>query len=165
MLRKSMIALCAAASFGMLAPDMALARGPAGMGGHSASMGGNSAGMSSSFGRGAGGGNWGHSTRNFSNSLARATPNVSAGAVQGNRFAGNRFAGANFNHERGFRHGFRDRDGFVVGGFFGPGFYDDYWDYPDYAYNDYYYDDGCYIVHRRVHTPYGWRIRPVQVCG
>ena len=54
----------------------------------------------------------------------------------------------------------------LAGGFFGPGYYDDYWDYPDYAYNDYYYDNGgCYIVHRRVHTPYGWRIRPVEVCG
>ena len=38
--------------------------------------------------------------------------------------------------------------------------------YPDYAYDDSYYDDGgCYMVQRRVHTRYGWRLRPVQVCG
>jgi hypothetical protein len=36
--------------------------------------------------------------------------------------------------------------------------------YPDYAYNDYYDDSGCYVVNRRVLTSYGWRIRPVQVC-
>jgi len=33
--------------------------------------------------------------------------------------------------------------------------------------NSGYYDDGggCYLVRRRVLTPYGWRIRRVQVCG
>jgi hypothetical protein len=36
--------------------------------------------------------------------------------------------------------------------------------YDPYAYNDY-YDDGCYVVRRRVLTRYGWRIRPVQLCG
>ena len=44
-----------------------------------------------------------------------------------------------------------------VGLGFGP-YYDDYYPYD-------YYDDGCYIVHRRVMTRYGWRIRPVQLCG
>jgi hypothetical protein len=47
--------------------------------------------------------------------------------------------------------------------------YGDYdYDYPyyDYAYDDSYYGDGgCYVVQRRVHTRYGWRIRPIQVCG
>ena len=34
------------------------------------------------------------------------------------------------------------------------------------AYNDDYYDDGgCYVVRRRVHTRYRWRVRPVQICG
>jgi len=28
---------------------------------------------------------------------------------------------------------------------------------------DYY--GGCFVVRERVHTRYGWRIRPVQVCG
>ncbi len=37
--------------------------------------------------------------------------------------------------------------------------------YPYYAYDDsYYYDGGCYIVRQRVLTPYGWRLRPVQIC-
>ena len=35
-----------------------------------------------------------------------------------------------------------------------------------YAYDDSYYDDGgCYVVQRRMHTRYGWHLRPVQVCG
>jgi hypothetical protein len=34
-----------------------------------------------------------------------------------------------------------------------------------YADNDYYDDGGCYVVRRRVMTRYGWRVRPVQVCG
>jgi hypothetical protein len=109
------------------------------------------------------------------NSFARATPGASFGAVQGNRvaggnFQGNRFSGANFagansGHGR-FGHGFHHgRHFFAGGGFWGPG-YDDYWDYPDYAYDDSYYDNGgCYVVQRRIHTRYGWRVRPVQVCG
>jgi hypothetical protein len=63
---------------------------------------------------------------------------------------------------RGFHHGRR----FFAGGFFGPGFYDDYYDYPYYAGDDSYYDNGnCYIVQRRVHTRHGWHLLPVQVCG
>ena len=52
----------------------------------------------------------------------------------------------------------------------GYGYYNDYYDY-GYPYygamtDSYYYgDSGCYIVRRSVLTPYGWRIRPVQVCG
>lgn len=34
--------------------------------------------------------------------------------------------------------------------------------YP-YGYSSY-YDPGCYVVRRRVWTPYGWRIRRVTVC-
>jgi hypothetical protein len=41
----------------------------------------------------------------------------------------------------------------------------DYYGGPYYG-GDYYADDGgCYVVHRRVHTRYGWRVRPVEVCG
>ena len=52
----------------------------------------------------------------------------------------------------------------------GYGYYNDYYDYGypyygDYADAYYYGDGGCYIVRRSVLTPYGWRIRPVQVCG
>ena len=43
----------------------------------------------------------------------------------------------------------------------------DYYDGYRMGYDDSYYygDNGCYIVRRSVLTPYGWRIRPVQVCG
>jgi hypothetical protein len=48
-----------------------------------------------------------------------------------------------------------------------PYYYDDayypYYGYNDYAYDDY-YDEGCYLVNRRVYTRYGWRLRRVQVC-
>ena len=46
-------------------------------------------------------------------------------------------------------------------------YYNDY-DYYDasYGYDDGYYGDGgCYIVQRRVLTPYGWSLQPVQVCN
>jgi hypothetical protein len=63
------------------------------------------------------------------------------------------------DHGRDFRH----HRGFFVGDDFFAG---DYWDYPNYTYDDSYYDNGgCYVVQRRVHTSYGWRVRPVQVCG
>ena len=101
MLRKTMIALCAMASIGMLAPEMALARGGGG-GGHGGGGGGRGGGGMSagSFaGRSAGGGNF--NGGNFGNSFARATPNAGVqGNFQGN-FQGNRFAGAN-SGGRGF---------------------------------------------------------------
>jgi hypothetical protein len=160
MLRKSMIALCAVASIAVLTPELALARGGGGGGGGHGGGGG---------GRGAAGfGGGGLSARGFSGggnfgaSFARAAPvGAAAGvaAVQGGRFA---------NGQGRFDHGFHGRR-FVAGGF--GGYYDGYWDYPDYAYDDSYYDNGgydnggCHVVQRRVHTAYGWRVRPVQVCG
>jgi len=111
MLRKTIIALFAVASIGMLAPGVASARGGHGGGGF----------------HGGGGG----------------------------------FHGG----------GFRGGGGFGLGGIglgLGYGLYGPYggYGYPYYAYNDRYYDgDGCYVVRRRVQTPYGWRIRPVQICG
>jgi len=125
MLRKTVIALFAVASIGMLAPGAASARG-GGIGGH-------------------------------------------AGGFAGHAGAG--FAGV---HGGGFHGGFHHGRGFGVGAFgLGLGYglyapYDYYADYgyPYYAYNDSFYDgDGCYVVRRRVHTPHGWRIRPVQICG
>ncbi len=65
--------------------------------------------------------------------------------------------------QRGFYHGRGFNRDYYAGGWWGPG-YDDYWDYPDYAYGGY-DDGGCYVVQRRIRTRYGWRIRPVQVCG
>jgi hypothetical protein len=181
MLRRTMIALCTVASIAMLAPGLALARGGGGGGGHGGGGGGHAGGFGGGgFGGaragGFGGGGFaarGFSGGNFGNSFARAAPvGAAAGvaAVQGGRFANGSFNRGSFNHgafnrgrfDHGFRHG---RRFFFAGGFWGPG-YDDYWDYPDYAYDDSYYDNGgCYIVQRRVHTSYGWRVRPVQVCG
>src|SRR5258708_40207691 len=92
-------------------------------------------------------------------------------------FADNGFRSGGFHH--GFHHGRRFAYGaFGVGLGYGPyAYYGDYdypyyaYDYPYYGYDGSYYDDsyygdgGCYVVRRRVHTRYGWRIRPVQVCG
>jgi hypothetical protein len=81
----------------------------------------------------------------------------SAGMMHGS------FGGGSFHAFRGgFRDHdrFRDRDRFHRRAFVGFGFGDAYYD--DYPY---YYDDGCYLVRQRVLTRYGWRIRPVQVCG
>jgi hypothetical protein len=75
----------------------------------------------------------------------------------GGGFHGGGFHGGGFHggFAGGFHRGFHRR-GFVG---FGVGPYAYYDDYP------YYYDDGCTLVRRRVMTRYGWRIRPVQVCG
>jgi hypothetical protein len=127
MLRKTLLALAAIASIGLLAPDAASARGGFG-GGH--------------FG---GGGFHG-------------------GGFHGGGFGG--FHGGGFRG-RGFGYGL-GAVGLGVGlgyGLYGPyGYYGGYGGYP---YNDGYYADegGCYLVRRRVHTPYGWRIRPVEICG
>ena len=59
---------------------------------------------------------------------------------------------------RGERRGRRGGPGFAIG--LGYGGYD----YP-YGYDSFAYDDGgCYLIRRRVLTPFGWRIRRVQVC-
>jgi len=149
MLRKTMIALLAAAAVGMLAPDVAAARGGFGGGGfHGGGMGGGF--RSAAIG---GGG-------------------FRPAAIGGGGFPNRNFAAHGFGG-RGFHHGFH-RHGFPLAAFaagVGYGFYDPY-DYgygygnPDYAYDDSYYDDGgCYVVQRRVLTSYGWRFRPVQVCN
>lgn len=166
---RKMIALFAVASVSMLAPDLAAARGGGG-GGHSGGGGGYGGGRA-----GFSGGNFSAARvgagavqgSSFGNSFARSTA-IGAAGVQSGRFAavqGSRFAGHGFRHDHdGFRHGRR----FFAGGFVGPDYYDGdyYYDYPYSVADDTYYDDGgCYVVRRRVHTSYGWRIRPVQVCG
>jgi hypothetical protein len=135
MLRKTAIALFAVASIGILAPDVALARGGGGGGGGGHGGGGFGGGHGGGFGGGHGG---------------------FGGGFHGGGFHGGGFRG------RGIGLGF--------GGLYGA--YDYYGDYgyPYYAYDQpysdsYYGDGGCYVVRRRVHTPAGWRVRPVQVCG
>ncbi len=192
MLRKTMIALLAVASFGMLAPDVASARGGFGGGGfHGGGFGGggfhgggfrggfgsggfhagpmvggfHSAAIGGGFGRGAmigGGPRFSHAA------MIGGGPRFSHAAMigGGGGFVGHRFHG-------GFHHGFHHRrfpfGAFAAGvglGLYAPyAYYGDYgYDYPYYA-ASYYDDGGCYIVRRRVLTPWGWRIRRATVCG
>jgi hypothetical protein len=166
MLRKTMIALLAVASIGLVSPTMALARGGGGGGGHGG--GGFGGGGGGFHGGGFGGGGGFH-----------------GGGFGGGGFHGGGFGGGGF-HGGGLASGFHG-GGFHGGGFHGRGFgrglafgglgyglygaYDDYgYGYPDayypYAYDDTYGDNGdCYVVQRRVHTKQGWRVHPVQVCG
>jgi hypothetical protein len=54
-------------------------------------------------------------------------------------------------------HSHHHHDGFPVFGFGYGG--------PSYYYDDYpYYYSSCFVEKRRVHTPHGWRLRPVRVC-
>jgi hypothetical protein len=95
------------------------------------------------------------------------------GGAHGGGFGGAHGGGFGGFHGGGFRGG-----GFRGGGY-GPGFalgalgfglgyglYGPYgygYGYPYYAYDNY-GGGGCYVVRQRVHTPYGWRVRPVEVC-
>ncbi|WP_354142467.1 hypothetical protein [Bradyrhizobium sp. NP1] len=102
----------------------------------------------------------GMNTGAFRPGLRTAAIAGGAGFVAGRHFAGrfdHRFDGRFRHHRRFFFIG--------DGGFYGD--YYPYYDYPDYAYDDSYYADGggCYVVRQRVRTSYGWRVRPVQVCG
>lgn len=162
MLRKTMIALLAAVSVAAVAPGVAFARGGGGGGGH----GGGGGGFHGGGGFGGGG---------FARSAAVGGGFARSAAIGGNfaRSAAIGGAGAvafNHFHGGGFNHGFHRR-GFGGGfGFDGSYAYDDgyYGDPSDYTENSYYEDDnsnGCYIVQQRVHTRYGWRLRPTQVCG
>jgi hypothetical protein len=169
MLRRTMMALFAIASLGVLAPDVASARGFGG-GGHMGGfggghMGGHMGGFGGGFGaRPMGGG--------FSHAAMIGGGGFSRGAMigGGGRFA-HGFSGA------GFRHGFHHGRGFPFGafavglglyapyGYYGDDYYGDYgYGYPYYAASYYGDDGGCYIVRRRVVTPYGLRIRRVTVC-
>ena len=151
MLRKTMIALLAAVSVAAVAPGVAFARGGGG-GGHGGGGGGFHG------GGGFGGGGFARSAA-VGGGFVRSAAIGGAGAVAFNHF-----------HGGGFNHGFHRR-GFVGGfGYDGPYAYDDgyYGDPSYYADNSYFDDDssnGCYIVQQRVHTRYGWRLRPTQVCG
>jgi hypothetical protein len=176
MLRKTMIAFFAIASVGLLAPDVASARGGFGGGGggfHGVGGGGFHAG---GFGGGGfrsaaiGGGAFRSAAIGVPGAAVVSGGGFRSGPLAANAFAprafgANGWRGGGFHHE--FHHGRRFAFGaFAAGvglGLYGPyGYYGDY-DYP--YYEDTYYDDsGCYIVQQRVLTPYGWRLRPVQVC-
>ena len=140
MLRKTMIALFAAASVSVLAPSLASARGGFGGGGGGFHGGGFGGGGFHSAGIGGGG---------FRSAA------IASGGFRSRAFAAD-------HHGRRFAFG-----AFAVGLGYPYAYYDDYgYPYDDYGYDDSYYGDGgCYGVQRRVHTRFGWRIRPVQVCG
>jgi hypothetical protein len=167
MLRKRIIALLAAATVGMVAPGVAFAGHGGGSGHGSGHSGGWSGGSSGGWsGRSSGwtgnSSGWGRSGQSF------ASSNFRGDSIRGGDTFRNGGSREGFRGDR-FRRGDRDGD-FGFGAFaFGFGYPYDYYGYPyydDYAYADTYYDDGgCYIVRRRVSTPYGWRIRPVRVCG
>lgn len=72
-------------------------------------------------------------------------------------FHGGGFRGIHGGFHRGFRPGFRPFVGSAVGLGVGLGLAGAYWGYPGY------YNDGC-IAPRRIWTPYGWRVRWVNVC-
>jgi hypothetical protein len=172
MLRKTMIALFAAASVAMLAPGMALARGGGGGGGHGGGGGGGHGGGGfggggfhggGGFGGGGfhggggfGGGGFARSAAvggGFARSAAVGGGFARSAAINGN-FARSAAIGAagvhtgvafNHFHGAGFHHGFHRR-GFIGFGV-GPYAYDDgYYDDPYYTDNSYYdnsyYEDG-----------------------
>src|ERR1017187_6646182 len=82
--------------------------------------------------------------------------NVGAAVAAGHGGHGGGWGGGG-GHGGGFRGG-----GFGGFGLYGPYAYGGY-GYP-YGYGGYYDDGGCYLVRQRVRTPYGWRLRRVQVC-
>jgi hypothetical protein len=134
MLRKTIVALFAVASIGLLAPTVASARG--GFGGFHGGGGGFHGG---GFGGFRGGGFHG-------------------GGFHGGGFHGGGFRGA------GIGLGLLGLGLAGAYGAYGyPYGYGGYYGSP-YAYSDYYDDGGCYLVRQRIWTSYGWRVRRVQVC-
>jgi hypothetical protein len=115
-------------------------------------------------------------------SSAPAQARGRGGGFGGGGFRGGGFRGGGFGGG-GFRGGGFRGGGFRGGGFRGAGiglglglglglaapYYGGY-GYGGYGYGGYpygyasYYDQGCYVVRRRVWTPYGWRIRRVPAC-
>jgi hypothetical protein len=91
-------------------------------------------------------------------SLALLAPgNATARGFGGGGFHGGFYRGHGFGYGVG---------GVALGLGLGYGLYGPYgyYGYPYYASDGGYYG-GCYFVPRRVFTPFGWRIRRVEVCG
>lgn len=179
MLRKTMIALFAAASVAALMPEAVSARGGFGGGGgfrggggfHGGGFGGGGF-RGGAIGIGGGGfraaaiGGGGFRSAAIGGGVRAAALPVAAGFRGGSSFTG---------YRGGFHHGFRHR-GFPIAatalvGAGAYGYYSGYDDaypyYANYGYDDGYDygDGGCYVIQQRVLTPYGWSIQPVQVCN
>jgi hypothetical protein len=181
MLRKTIVALFAIASIGMLVPDVASARGGFGGGGFRGGGGFHGGGFRAG---GIGMGGAGFRAAAIGPGFRSAGPVGfrAAGPVgfRGGTLAANSFRGGYFRP--GFRRGFPYAAAAVVGAglAYGAGYYDDsyyyggYPYYPNYPYDiegnyvqgaGYYPDGGCYVVRQRFPTPYGWVLRPIQVCN
>jgi hypothetical protein len=199
MLRKTIVALFAIASIGMLAPDVASARGGFGGGGfHGGGFhggGGFGGGGFRAAGVGMGGAGFraaaispgfrsggvgpGFRAAAFSPGFrsggvgpgfrtAAFSPGVRGGAFAANNsFRTGMHPGFRHHHHRGFPFAAAAIGAGLAFGAYPYGYYDDYYDYPYAAsyYDDYGYGDDCYIVRKRIWTPYGWTLRRVQVCG
>jgi hypothetical protein len=163
MLRKTIIAVFAVATIGALSIDAASARG---------GFGGGGGGGGGGFARGGGMGGGGFRSASIGGGGFRSAA-IGGGGFRSAAIGGGAFRSAAIGSQfrgvgPGFRHGFHGRGrGLAFAAFgagLGYGLYDPYG--YDYAYDDSYYGDGgCYLVRQRVLTRYGWRIRPVQVCG
>jgi hypothetical protein len=186
MLRKTIVALFAIASIGMLVPDVAAARGGFGGGGFRGGGGFHGGGFRAG---GIGMGGAGFRAASIGPGFRSAGPVGfrAAGPVgfRGGTLAANSFRGGYFRP--GFRHrGFPYAAAAVVGAglAYGAGYPYGYYDdsyyygggpyYANYPYDDegnyaygagYYPEGGCYVVRQRIPTPYGWVLRPVQVCN
>jgi hypothetical protein len=172
MLRKMMLAAGAVAAIGLLAPDEAFARGGfRGGGGYHGAGGFRAAGI--------GMGGAGFRAASVSGAFRAA---AIAPGLRGGTFAGNAWRAGYHPGYRPFRRFPVAAAAAVVGAGvaygaypYGYGYYDDYYARPYYAnypydydgnliYNGGYYGNGCTVVRQRFPTPYGWVLRPVQVC-
>ena len=163
MLRKSMVGLLAIAAAALLAPDTASARG--GFGGY---RGG--AFHAGGYRAAAIGGSY--------RAVAVRTGTLASNAWRTGFYPGyrpwRRFpvaaaaavgAGLAYGaYSNGY--GYYD-DAYYGNAYYGNAYYPPYDTEGNYVYNSggYYGDGSCYIVQRRIPTPYGWVLRPVQVCN
>ena len=95
----------------------------------------------------------------FAVAIAAASPTVASARAGGGHHHGG-FHGGGFHHHGGFPGA-----GIAAGAIgLGLGLATAPFAYGPY-YNSYgYYGGGCYLAPRRVWTPYGWRVRRIEVC-
>ena len=179
MLRKSIVALLTISAAALLAPEAASARGGFGGGGFKGGGGYHGGGFRAGgiamgnpgFRAAAVGGGYRAAavrTGTFANNAWRTGfypgyrpwrrfPVAAAAAVVGAGLAYGAYP---------YGNGYYD-DAYYGNGYYGNAYYPPY-DYDgNYVYNagGYYGDGGCAIIQRRIPTPYGWVLRPVQVCN
>ena len=174
MLRKSMVALLAIGAAALLVPDTASARG--GFGGFRA--GGTGVGNPGFRAAAIGGGYRvaGMRTGTFASNAWRTGfyPGyrpwrrfpVAAAAVVGTGLAYGTYSNG-YGYYGGYYSNGYYGDAYYGNGYYGNAYYPPYDTEGNYVYNSggYYGDGGCTIVQRRMPTPYGWVLRPVQVCN